>query len=502
MLDKEIIAGFVEAFLRSNYEKATKIADFHKELWELCTLRAPKVAIAAPRGHSKSTSVTFAYGLASLLFRERRHLLIISDTQEQATAFLGLMRTELTFNEKIKQVFGIKGLVVDNAAELIVEFTDGKKFRAIAKGSGQKLRGLLWDHSRPDLIIGDDLENEELVYNNDRRTKFREWWLGSVEPAVSDDGIIRVVGTILHLDSLLERWMPENQIPADEDKKQYLVVEPCKTYNTYPDPDWVSVRYRAHNEDFSHILWEERWPEEKLKRYRQSYAKQGFPEGYSQEYLNYPIDDSTAYFQADDFLPIKDYEEELNYYVGGDFAISQSTKADYTAFGVIGVNSQGRLKVSDVKRGRWDAYEIVETILRLQEKYHPVLFIFEKGQIWLSIEPILLRRMQETGLYISYDTSTPVNDKQTRARPLQARMRAGAVEFNKEASWYPELEQEMLRFPKDIHDDQVDSLATICLKLQFLAETPTDEERWEEDYQEALEASGSMFSGKSYWTGY
>jgi hypothetical protein len=36
------------------------------------------------------------------------------------------------------------------------------KFRIVAKGAEQRLRGMLWDGQRPDLIVVDDLLNEEL----------------------------------------------------------------------------------------------------------------------------------------------------------------------------------------------------------------------------------------------------------------------------------------------------------------------------------------------------
>ena len=46
-----------------------------------------------------------------------------------------------------------------------------------------------------------------------------------------------------------------------------------------------------------------------------------------------------------------------------------------------------------------------------------------------------------------------------RARSIQARMRAGAVRFDKEAEWYQNFEDELMRFPRDKHDDQVDAIS-------------------------------------------
>jgi len=51
---------------------------------------------------------------------------------------------------------------------------------------------------------------------------------------------------------------------------------------------------------------------------------------------------------------------------------------------------------------------------------------------------------------------------------LQARLRQGTVFFNGYANYYPDLEQELLRFPRDVHDDQVDALAWIGLTLDAI----------------------------------
>ena len=73
--------------------------------------------------------------------------------------FLGQLKHFLTENEDIIRLFQIKknekGIVEflkETESDIIVEMTDGHKFRVIAKGSEQRLRGLLWNGSRPDLM--------------------------------------------------------------------------------------------------------------------------------------------------------------------------------------------------------------------------------------------------------------------------------------------------------------------------------------------------------------
>jgi len=40
--------------------------------------------------------------------------------------------------------------------------------------------------------------------NKDRRDKFKRWFYGALLPSRSKEGVIRYVGTILHMDSMLE----------------------------------------------------------------------------------------------------------------------------------------------------------------------------------------------------------------------------------------------------------------------------------------------------------
>lgn len=156
----EIIQGFVGSVLSSRFDGQAATPEFHKECWELCCSNEKFVAIAAPRGHAKSTAVTLGYGLATLLFRERKFMLLVSDTESQASLFLGTFKQELQDNQELIELFGLKrndkGLVTflkDTETDIIVECTDGHKFRIIAKGAEQKLRGLIWNGSRPDIIM-------------------------------------------------------------------------------------------------------------------------------------------------------------------------------------------------------------------------------------------------------------------------------------------------------------------------------------------------------------
>jgi predicted phage terminase large subunit-like protein len=279
-----------------------------------------------------------------------------------------------------------------------------------------------------------------------------------------------------------------------------------KIWSEDPEAIWKSVKYKAHNsvDVYDDILWPEKFPKARLARLRQMYADQGDLEGYSKEYLNNPIDDTEAYFKEEDFIPISDNEEPLDYYVGIDLAISEKDRRAYTAMGVAGINSSGKLKVVDMLRYRSpDAYEHINNMFILNTKWSNPLITIEEENIARSIGPVIDKEQRERGVFMNFNKVVVTQDKIKRARSLQARMRAGAIEFNTEASWYPALYEEMKQFPKGRYSDQVDALAHICLALDKMVDGPTREELLEEEYQDEMNHTLRFeYSGRSAWTGY
>ena len=481
-------------FLRKDFDGATSIPECHRDWWEMCCSNHKFVAIAAPRNHAKTTAITKSYTLAEVLLRERKFVLLVSDTESQASFFLNNIKQALGDPDIVK-VFGITGFPKDSETDLIIEFEDGYQARLMAKGSEQKLRGVIWHNRRPDLIVCDDMENDEIVMNEDRRKKFRDWFMGALVPCRSTYGVIRYVGTILHMDAMLERLMPK-EFDKNNEITELYTRGPFRS-------GWYSIKYRAHNEDFSEILWPDRWPKENLIAERQRFVEQGLGDKYAQEYLNTPLDEANAFFRKSDFLPMVDgdYDSAKVYYVGCDLAVTTKTENDFTVFVVGGVNEKGILNIVDVRRLRIDSVEIVDEILALNKQYDPQMFFFEKGAITNSILPHLVNAMVNENNYVTYELFARTVDKKQYAHTIQARMRSKQVKFDKKAEWFQTFESEMHRFPRDRKDDQVDAIAILGHGLKRFIEAPTAKEAAEEAYQEEV-AMFDMDTGRSAYTGY
>ena len=137
-LTGEATRGFVELFLNSKYDGATPTPDVHDEWWDLFCSNYPRVAIAAPRGHAKTTALTVGYELANICLRYKKYVVVVANTEEVANDFLSEIRDALRGNKELRDMFGIRGLPTDGATNCIVEFTDGSRARIRTKGAGQR----------------------------------------------------------------------------------------------------------------------------------------------------------------------------------------------------------------------------------------------------------------------------------------------------------------------------------------------------------------------------
>jgi len=478
-LNANSLEGLVQLFLLPRYDTPHPIPPFHRVLWKHCCSADLRVALAAPRGTAKSTGITHAYTIGNVLLGDRDFVVIISDTETQAAQFLGDIKAEFQDNEALIKQFGIKPkFIKDTETDIIVESMAGK-FRIIAKGSEQKVRGLKWNNKRPNLIVIDDAENDESVMNPERREKFRNWFLNALLPCGSDNCIVRMVGTILHLDSMLNRLL--------EDKT------------------WRSEKWAAHNKDFTELLWPEKFPRERLEMIRAGYIEQGNLEGYAQEYLNNPVVEGNTYFRKQDFIAMDapDYEKKMSYVSAADFAISEKEKADNTVIITAGICEKGYIYIIDVRRGRIGSIDIIDELISVGRRYNPEIFTFETEKIDKAIGPFLDKEMRATGVYLNIDKVTPSKSKTTRGKSIQAMMKSGSVRFDKKADWYPDFETEMMTItpagPKGKHDDQFDAFAYIGLTVHKYNDAPNaqeiEDEEWDYEFSDDIEFGRCLMTG-------
>ena len=489
-LTAEIIEAFSGAYLSPRYDQAKPTPQFHRDCWARYCSDHPACATAAPRNHAKSTALTHDFILANVCFNVEDYIILVGSTEELAIEHLGDIAKELEENEDLIRDFCIKGFITNAKTDIIVERTDGSQFRIIARGAEQKIRGRKWRGKRPGLIVFDDIEDDEQVENKDRRRKFRRWFFRACKQALRDGGRIRGHGTILHTDSLLKRLMK--------------------------NASWDSVLYKAHEafDSFLNILWPEKFSEERLRAIRQEFINENDSGGYSQEYLNDPRDSDDLYLRDEWFLPLEDEVNRIDYrnqphrnFCGVDFAVSKADSANRTSFTVGGLAMDTTLCIKDQRVGRMDSSEIIKTFFDIKRFHNIEIFFPEDGQIWKAIAPVLNAMMRRTGIWLNIHPLPAVKDKAARGRGLQARMKAGGLRVDTEASWYEGYKNELLDFRADAEaalDDQFDSTVHLNNGIEDIVEMDESDFETEESLadREESELQRNPSGGRSQVTGY
>ena len=180
-------------------QRVMKNGDPLTETTAMLTKKGTRSAVAAPRGHAKSTVISLKCALHAALYGYKQYILLISDTESQASAFLEAIKYELETNEALIADFGPQKGKVWKSSVILLQ--NGCRIDAV--GSGQKLRGRRHGARRPDLIVLDDIENDQEVYSPEGRQKLERWYFGAVSKAGDRYTDIVCIGTVLHHDSLL-----------------------------------------------------------------------------------------------------------------------------------------------------------------------------------------------------------------------------------------------------------------------------------------------------------
>jgi hypothetical protein len=217
--------------------------DFHEEWSDLADIRDVPVGIGAPREHAKSTFFSFGVPMHDCCFALRWFVMIISDTNDQATGFTMPIKIELEENPRIIHDFGkMRGRIWrDN------DFTTANGVRVLARGRGEKVRGLKNRQHRPDRVIIDDLENDKNVRNPRLVKEALDWLLQAVLGSLADKYSMIMVGNLFAPRSVLSQI-----INAKDEEGKAL---------------YITKAYDCFREDGS-PLWPELWPPERLERRR------------------------------------------------------------------------------------------------------------------------------------------------------------------------------------------------------------------------------------------
>lgn len=430
-------------------------------------------AIAAPRGHAKSTNFTFKDALHAALYAYKHFILILSDSSEQAEEFLEKIRDEIEDNYEIHMDFGVlKGDKCWRSSVILTK--NDVKVQAI--GSGKKVRGRGHKNWRPDLIILDDVENDENVNTPEQRKKLKNWFNKAVSNAGDTYTDIMYIGTILHYDSLLMHVLKNARYKARKyqavlsfARNEKLWEEWEGIYTNLLDDDRkenAETFFGANREEMllgTQVLWEDKLPYYSLMEARIEFG----PAAFNSELQNEPVDPDSAAFNEEwfDF-----YHEELMDFSRPEFLIigandpslGKNRNADTSSIISLALDTRtGYMYIveASVERRKPDVIitDIFETNRRFRRDIGKTFYKFgvEIVQFQLFFKDVMAAESVRCGEYLPIEEIQSLQNKNLRIESLQPYIKNKYIKFNEK---HKELIRQLKEYPMGKNDDAPDGL--------------------------------------------
>lgn len=430
-------------------------APFQTEIFNLTENEATKnFYVVAFRGSGKSTIITTSYPIWAILGKQqKKFVLLLCQTQSQAKQHMMNLRKELESNPVLKKDLGPFNEESDEWGSTSLVFSKHGA-RITAASSEQSIRGLRHNQHRPDLIIGDDVEDLSSTKTREGRNKTYQWLTAEVIPAGDVDTRLVVVGNLLHEDSLLMR------IKEDVEKGQIDGV-----FKAYP-----LVKG-------GEILWKGKYPT--MDDVEAEKRKAGNEFAYQREYLLHIVADEDQavhreWIQYYDELPDRKKKDSFGYTmfngvrIGVDVAISKRDTADYTAMvpGLLfGDGAETEIYIlPKIINKRMNFPETVEMCKVLDKTYkdeggyYPELVIEN-----VAYQAALPQQLKNEGIW-NVKTTRPGNqDKRSRLALTANLIKTGKVKFPREGA--EELINQIVHFGVEKHDDLADAFSILVLSV-------------------------------------
>ena len=291
------------------------------------------------------------------------------------------------------------------------------------------------------LLIDDPFKDRQEADSEITRGRVWDWYTSTAYTRLMPGGAVIVINTRWHDDDLTGRLLAEQDNGGDQ---------------------WEVLSLPAIQDDGT-ALWPEWYPIDRLEQIKGVLPARDWNSLYQQN----PIPDDGEYFKKDWFGEYDELPDNLNIYAASDYAVTDGD-GDFTEHGVVGIDQNANIYVIDWWFGKTTADIWIDKKCDLIIKHKPQRWFGESGVIRRSIEPFMMKRMQERNAYCFVEWMPSISDKTSRARPIQARASMGKVFFPKKSNFTEHVMSQLLRFPAGKHDDAVDVLSLIGRGMEFI----------------------------------
>jgi len=409
-----------------------------------------KKLLLIPRGHLKSTFTTVGRTLQAICADPSIRVLIANATYNLACTFLGEVKKHLRTNRKIQDFWGdmasdpevwSKNEITLNRERLLDKNQKAKSYgkkepTVTAMGIESNLTSQHYD-----LIILDDLVNKDYVNTSEQIQKtinFYKECLNLLEP----NGELIMIGTRWH-DMDLYGWIL--------DKENNIL------------PDFRTFIKQAYSGDLDDPKCEMLFPEKFDAKHLKKLREQQGPYHFSCQYLNDPVSPEDADFKVEWFSYYEPNDLKgliINNFVTVDPALSEDTRADFTAIVTTGVDQYNNIYIRNIIRKKMSPSELNEELFKLWLEYKPLIMGVEDVAYQKVLRYSLLEEMKKRGVYLPIRELKPGGRaKDQRIRGLQPLYANKRIHHARIVPNIKNLEDELLRFPFGTHDDVIDALA-------------------------------------------
>jgi predicted phage terminase large subunit-like protein len=418
-------------------------------------------AIAAPRGEAKSTITSQIFVLWCVITERKWYAMIGMDAFDQAAIMLEAIKAELESNPRLAMDFpeATGGGRVWQAGVIVTR--NDRKIEAV--GSGKRIRGRRHGPHRPDLFVGDDLENDENVRSPEQRDKSCNWITRAALKlgGAGDKFDCILIGTILHYDSMLARFMKNPLWRSVKFKAIIRWPDNMELWDVWENTlmsqgdELANAYYQAHKLEMdagAEVSWPAGRPLVDLMRIR---ARDGHA-SFDSELQNDPLSDDDAPFAKAIQFWVNRLAEWLFFGACDPSLGKAGASRDPSALLVGGFNREtGILDVVEAAIRKRLPDRIIEDVITLQAQYHCLLWGVEAVQFQEFLRTELVKRAAIRGIPVPARPIMNHTDKTLRIETLQPHMVNGLIRLHASQST---LIDQLRHFPKADHDDGPDGL--------------------------------------------
>jgi hypothetical protein len=418
-----------------------------------------RLILELPPRHGKSEEATIKFPAQTLGIHPEWPMIVASYSAELAEDF-GLKTRDTLNHEHYQAIFNTK-LRQDTQARGRWLTEQGGGYTATGVGGAITGRGFKIG------IIDDPFKNREEADSEVIREKVWNWYTSTFYTRQEGVSAIIVICTRWHLDDLVGRLLRQQ--------------EELKAANL-PCDEWERVRFPAiaeYDEEYrkkGDPLWPQKFNPEALEKIKNAIGIYDWSSLYQQNPISSEYQEfKESYFKQRSWQEIERLKTRR--FITIDTAVSKAAAADFTGIVRNFVDKENNWNLK-AYRMKIDPRELIETIFTLYHQDKPEKIGIEKTIYLQALKPFLDEEQRKRNTFLPIiELDHNQTHKETRIRGLLPRYQSGSVfHITGECK---DLAEELLTFPKAIHDDVMDSLA-----YQLQIAEPPDPESPMPDYEE------------------